>query len=79
MNHYPKTRIDPNIVIDVFNTMKREPLKVYGKCDFSHCGLTLERSFYLLKRLNIIEEVPYICMKGKDRRIRTDIKGYRLL
>jgi hypothetical protein len=50
MINYPKTRIGPNIIIDIYKTMKREPLKTYGKRDFNHANITLEKSFNFLKR-----------------------------
>jgi hypothetical protein len=79
MNTYPKTKIDPNITIDIYKTMKREPLKTYGKRDFNHSYLALENSFNFLRRLNIVEQVPYIYMSGNKMIKKREIKGYRLL
>jgi hypothetical protein len=79
MNKYPKTMINPNIVIDIFNTMKREPNKTFAKRDFEHSRLVLEHSFHFLERLELVEEVPYFYYSDEKRYLRRQIKGYRLV
>jgi hypothetical protein len=84
MNNNPKSNFSPEVVVYIFNEMKKDPKKIFLKADFSTRGTGIYswgavcNALRLLERLEIVEVVTAIYKYGKKYRSRKEVKGYKI-
>jgi len=73
--------IHPSTIIRIFRLMKTNPLKVWSNFELGINPHIKLNHMFLLKRLGLVESVPYYYernLHGKIRRSSSSIMGWRL-